>query len=99
MIGNWFCAPIIFKNPLKSDFSIRNFLLQFGTLQILLSICLLFSRFCSSLLVFGTDEFVKYPTKEQDDYRSEKVIMIEIFKRTLNRKQFKINFDVNIFYP
>ena len=29
VICNWFCAPIIFKNPLKTSFSIRNILLQF----------------------------------------------------------------------
>ena len=30
MWGNWFCAPIIFKNPLKTGFSIRNILLQYA---------------------------------------------------------------------
>ena len=29
VIGNWVCAPIIFKNSLKPGFLIRNLLLQF----------------------------------------------------------------------
>ena len=26
LTGNWFCTPIIFKNPMKTSFSIRNIL-------------------------------------------------------------------------
>ena len=29
VLGNWFCMPIIFKNPLKTVFSIKNILIQF----------------------------------------------------------------------